>query len=547
MQFTFPAGRYHATPWNRQVNEGAIEWPPSPWRILRALTAVWRLKCPDTDREQVRRLLQKLLPPPEYYLPPATPAHTRHYMPTAHDRRTKIFDAFLRVSTDAVVIAQWPTVTLDDAEFVTLDTLLRRMSYLGRAESWVDARLVRETSSEPNAQVMQPSQTADGEVVETLAPMPAERFQHWRELMLERLCHRKLMEQRLKMSRKGKPVDVLKLSKKDAKLVDESLPGDWFEALQADTGNLRAAGWNHPPGASPLQYVRPRNILQLPGPATTALRPKAVSPTVARFAVASRVPPQLTDALWLGERLHGVLMGCSKRTQPDGQPSRVFSGKEPDGSSRQDAHAHAHIFCEATAGSRRVNFLTIHAPDGFDRKDEDALRRFAAVRLGWFGGQNLQFVLLGLGQPRDFGGLDEAAGHSPLLATSSVWVSRTPFVPTHHLRLRKRDTRDPHAREAATERELIRIVRLELSRREHFAAEAPSVQIEPLLSRDQSGTSIGGTFTHWTRFRRVRKRGQGIQAGSYGYGFRLRFSRPVQGPIAIGFGCHFGLGTFQPE
>jgi len=31
---TFPWGRYHANPWGRHVNEGAVELPPSPWRPL---------------------------------------------------------------------------------------------------------------------------------------------------------------------------------------------------------------------------------------------------------------------------------------------------------------------------------------------------------------------------------------------------------------------------------------------------------------------------------------------------------------------------------
>ena len=36
IKLTFPGGRYHATPWGRHVNEGVPEWPPSPWRLLRA-------------------------------------------------------------------------------------------------------------------------------------------------------------------------------------------------------------------------------------------------------------------------------------------------------------------------------------------------------------------------------------------------------------------------------------------------------------------------------------------------------------------------------
>ena len=39
LEFRFPGGRFHASPWSRHINEGAIEWPPSPWRLCRALMA----------------------------------------------------------------------------------------------------------------------------------------------------------------------------------------------------------------------------------------------------------------------------------------------------------------------------------------------------------------------------------------------------------------------------------------------------------------------------------------------------------------------------
>ena len=52
IKLKFPAGRYHATPWGRHVNEGVPEWPPSPWRLLRALVAVWKRTCPDLFRRR---------------------------------------------------------------------------------------------------------------------------------------------------------------------------------------------------------------------------------------------------------------------------------------------------------------------------------------------------------------------------------------------------------------------------------------------------------------------------------------------------------------
>src|SRR3990172_10069521 len=98
IELAFPAGRWHATPWGRQVNEGAVEWPPSPWRLLRALLAVWHNKCPDVPEDQMRGLIAALTPPPSYHLPPASQGHTRHYMPGANDSKTKVFDTFVTLT-----------------------------------------------------------------------------------------------------------------------------------------------------------------------------------------------------------------------------------------------------------------------------------------------------------------------------------------------------------------------------------------------------------------------------------------------------------------
>jgi CRISPR-associated protein Csb2 len=48
---------------------------------------------------------------------------------------------------------------------------------------------------------------------------------------------------------------------------------------------------------------------------------------------------------------------------------------------------------------------------------------------------------------------------------------------------------------------------------------------------------------HFHRFRR--KRGI-VQPDTLGRVLELRFAQPVCGPLALGFGCHFGLGLFVP-
>ena len=78
IKLTFPAGRYHATPWGRHVNEGVPEWPPSPWRLLRALVAVWKRTCPDLS-EAARRSCALTQPPAS--IAAASRCHTRQRCP----------------------------------------------------------------------------------------------------------------------------------------------------------------------------------------------------------------------------------------------------------------------------------------------------------------------------------------------------------------------------------------------------------------------------------------------------------------------------------
>src|SRR5947208_12977915 len=97
LELRFPAGRYHATPWGRHVNEGAVEWPPSPWRILRALIAVWHRKlAKEIPESSVRSLIERLTELPVFHLPKASLGHTRYFMPQRHPLgadKTKVFDA----------------------------------------------------------------------------------------------------------------------------------------------------------------------------------------------------------------------------------------------------------------------------------------------------------------------------------------------------------------------------------------------------------------------------------------------------------------------
>lgn len=49
---------------------------------------------------------------------------------------------------------------------------------------------------------------------------------------------------------------------------------------------------------------------------------------------------------------------------------------------------------------------------------------------------------------------------------------------------------------------------------------------------------------HFHRFRSKRGLRQPDTQGCF---LRLTFAEPVTGPLALGFGCHYGLGMFQAD
>jgi CRISPR-associated protein Csb2 len=171
----FVGGRYHTTPWGAHVNEAAVEWPPSPWRLLRALVSAWHRTAPDVPEEEVRELLDALAVPPRYRLPAAAPAHTRHYQPDRDHRRevrlsqNLVFDAFLRIRPDDEVRVVWDA-RVTPGQRALLDRLAAGVTYLGRSESWCDVEVIEDGGGEADVELVDDAAIGDErEVVRLLA------------------------------------------------------------------------------------------------------------------------------------------------------------------------------------------------------------------------------------------------------------------------------------------------------------------------------------------------------------------------------------------
>ena len=492
LAFNFPAGRYHATPWDRHVNEGAVAWPPEPWRVLRALMATWhhKVRHSNPDKEPILRALIKALSSslPDYSLPAASHSHTRHYMPQRDpDKTTLVFDAFAAVAPEDSLLMAWPELELPPDQLQLLDDLLAAVGYLGRAESWVEARRIPagiETGVEPNCRPEVEAAIQGGrpgtELIPMLAPLSAKDYAARRESFLADKAQRK------------------KLS--------STLPEDLLCALSVETAELRKLGWSQPPASRTVLYRRPAEALHpqrraRPAPITAAF--------TARYILIGKPLPRVEDGVRIAEMFRHAVMSRAKEVfGAEAIPAAISGHGLPEG----NRHQHAFYLPWDENRDGFVDRLILHLPEGMSpgiRAVVENLRRLWNRE-----GNDWQVVLESLGAPAVAGRLFEP---------SPEWESATPYLHPWHAK-----------RGMEAEAQIRRECRLR-GMPELLSLEAiPSVK-------------VGHRPRQPLQFRRVREKRNLTQPDREGSFWRLRFHQPVAGPLALGFGCHFGLGLFQPS
>ncbi|MGH7214630.1 MAG: type I-G CRISPR-associated protein Csb2 [Tepidisphaeraceae bacterium] len=534
LQLRFPGGRYHATLWGHHVNEGLIEWPPSPWRLLRALVACgftsqhWK-DTPPLARTLIDKLASVL---PRYRLPGITAAHTRHFMPYIEGRKqgtTLVWDTFANIG-DGELLIHWPC-ELNSDETVLLGNLARHLNYLGRSESWVEAQLI------PDALISIESFNAvphrDGErrdqryeQISLMAAIPADSYQSWQlEKAKEAVAHLELPSTKKKQTAKLKE----KLDAERRKLVDP-YPPDLIACLTKDTSWWKGHRWSQPPGSQRVLYWRPSQSIEVTAPQRSrrqSLRPVEMmllaltTPSGNRSAL-----PSVTRTLPQAELFHRAIIGRAGRGQSIQCPE--LTGKDAQGKPLREGHRHAHIFPLALDldNDRHIDHILIFAPMGLS---ETARRAISTLRRTWTKGGvgEMQLAVVGKGSLDDLRQLPDRVGAKlealigPKVGARS-WTSLTPFVPPRFLK------------KSGKSNDLVRQVNAEL--RSRGLPEA-SVGITPWHLPESH------KLRHYVR---VRKRGA-PPPQDLGYLLRLSFAEPVPGPIALGYASHFGLGTFKAE
>lgn len=499
----FTGGHYHATPWGKAQNEGAVEWPPSPWRVLRALIATGYAKLPEwadgTVPDIGKSLIEKLASVlPSYRLPEATGAHTRHYMPTKSST-TLVIDARVVTGIDhEPLLVHWD-VALTPDETALLAALAARLAYLGRSESWTEAELSAGTPVQdaswchPLAASSEPAATS-GESVLLLAPLPASDYTLWRSA-------------------------AAASSKLPKKKFDALHPADILAALQVESGWLQKQGWTSPPGTQIAHYKLPvRNVIGTTAPAPR-LRPEPPRVEFALLALScsarGRTPlPLAARTLPQADILHRALAShVGKRSAGQTEAAaRELLGVD-ENRVPLTGHHHAHILpLTLFEEDNHLDHILVWAPGGMGGGAQEIVSHLRKTYMkGGVGELTVRFA--GFGTCETFLRMPEL---SRFLAPARVWQSATPLVlPRYRKKSGKNAIKGQIAAECSS-RGLPTPDRIDILKDE-------SIALRHYIRRRACGTPPPEDF---------------------GYALRLTFAEPVSGPLCLGYASHFGLGLF---
>ncbi len=497
----YPLGRFHATRWNQNPFEDPHgEWPPSPWRLLRALAARWFQYSRETgDRNEAVRdeLLQTLASSvPSYRLPELTwrGKALRQYVPTAVEwtdkskakpavkkpQRTLVEDHFRAVAPDEPIYWLWESASLNKTQETLLRHLLDRMLYFGRAESHCRLELLDRLPDgcEPNCR-LSPKQ---GRGCPVLVPRP-----------------------------------------------DVNLD---IHLLLAPTDDERMARRRIPAGTMWYYAELPRKLFIQHSPSAMTCYPSDL--TSIQFAIGGRVVPTRERWVKLTERFRGRVL--RRRAQQVAQRREaaygdltadqrenlsLIAGKDGNGHPL-DSHRHAYFAVwpdENGQASRLICFRN----SSFTPDEVQAILAASEQPITWESGSDGWQVRL---VPLPF----DTVLPSRLIGPSTSWRSVSAFVPP---RARRRFRR--HGRLRPGERPS-RLVSKFLQK----CGFPEPVSVVP--SSDPVDSEW--VYIHATLAERRRLRDQGMRPVRLGYHFQIEFSKPVSGPLCIGDSSHFGLGLF---
>lgn len=524
IRFQFPAGRYHATPWGSHVNEGDVEWPPSPWRLLRALLSVgfthlhWQ-KIPD-DAET---LIQKLAGcHPAYALPVGVPIHTRHYMPVHEGSKVKsakIFDTAIRI-VDGESLWMRFDAALTANERKLLGTLTEHLAFLGRAESWVDVDLVE--SCDENLNWFEPNQATAPELnsrlVRVLSTQPSDEYLRWRSGAIVRIS-------KARAASAGKD----KLASAQQKKLEQDFPKSLSECLMTTTSFLQATGWSQPPGSLWIDYTIPQGSSVIHATQRRnrrhAVLPEAAILALTSDSVRGTTLPSDSVGLFVAENMHKACVAKIARLTSDEGELATFTGRDRFGK-MMPGHRHAHFIPLCLKGDKRhIDHILMIARDGIGSMAQKAIAGVDAIYAA--GLPKAWVTVLGFASLQQVQNELQSITRGPrfnIFGAGQRFRSLTPFVASRHLKLKNG----------------------KYTLADNLADECRFRNLPParIVSPDLNQCRNCGRF-------RIARIGTGRQPPqAEGWFLEIEFDNELadsQLPLALGYGSHFGLGLFAAE
>ena len=233
------------------------------------------------------------------------------------------------------------------------------------------------------------------------------------------------------------------------------------------------------------------------------------------YEIESKLPPRITDSIVIGDQIHKSLMSRYRKVTGNSQISALISGRDQNGNALK---GHRHIFIMPLDLDKDgiLDHVLIEAKEIFD---ENEVRTLSTLKYLWQrNGETIRFIPVQYGMSDDI-----ILPHRPI-REGLVFLSETPVILTRHYRKGRGDK--------------LNWIKEELKHEALNQGLPQPVSVSFIERLDRKGHSFD-----WIEFRRSRK-GDPDQLG---YGFRLEFEKPVNGPISMGYGSHYGLGLFMPE
>ncbi len=543
IRLTFPWGRFYATPWG--INASRLrepEWPPSPWRLLRALVSAWFRAHPgQVPSDECERLIESLgLELPHIGIGKVSFGHTVHWQPNyegsdkpnASYKNTRHENHFAAVSCP--VFFQWQSLTLTPEHRRLLEALLAEVTYFGRAESLCHAELA---DTEPLSSQTDWCRPTDGRKISATCrdvfcakPADFEFADLW--------------------SKRGDP----------ARSTPDMAPPHLGDRLLATNMKADGAEWRSyqmPDGWPQKFIVRTARSQKVRSAAEPSEGPKVAH--YLRFSLQCRVPIASKFTVTIAELFRAAANYHLCKAHGDGARSPALLGKDaPPG--------HQHAFYLPMAHDltmpRMITDLHIWCPMGFTRAEVDVLLRIR--RLSWGKGRfpiNPVLIAMGNEPPEEVRfGRGLPAKTAP---KSRVWRSATPFIPSGHFFTG--DKSKPKAKNSATPE-------IQLGRALREAGVEQAVQIQRLPAFQHASVPIHVAdgippMPDWDIVRAPESNeldglpfDQAVESITHqnssdsskhhrriGFFMQLTFDDEVALPMpSFGHSCHFGLGLFVP-